>query len=421
MDDNTPTKPTVLLVEDSETFSRLLTLRIRGTVGAEVVRTCNYSDTAALLKAQHQDFDVALLDLCLPDALEGEIVDLCLKYGIPSVIFTGDFSSKTREFIWSKNVVDYVLKEGPYSLDYVVGLIHRMQRNKAIRILVVDDSPSSRKYIKKLLVLHQYEVLEADGGDSALRMLDTISGIKLALVDHYMPGMSGFELVKRIRSLYGADRLAVVGMSSQNDPKLSAQFLKYGANDFLIKPFVSEQLYCRVIQNISLIERFEEIRDMAYTDYLTLLRNRLYLFEFGAELYKRAKRSQARLGLAIIDADHFKNVNDTYGHMAGDAVLKNIANLLKSHFPPPHLTARFGGEEFCVIAPDLEMPLLIELLDQVRIQVQNNPVCYAGASIPITISIGVTQALGNSFEEMLKAADAQLYAAKAAGRNRTLG
>jgi len=408
----------VLVVEDSKTLASMLRDRITSELSLEVSVASTYKEAVRLLDEGAETFDIALIDLKLPDAMNGEILDVVLMYQIPTVVFTSTFSEEMRTLVLSKNVVDYVLKEHLHDLDYVMDLIRRVLRNPDTKILVVDDSKSSRQMMKHLLSLQKYSVIEADNGVHALEQLKAHPDIKLVVTDYVMPEMDGFELVSRIRRRYGKNKLAVIGISTHGSGALSAKFLKKGANDFITKPFLAEEFYCRVNQNIDYLEYVARIEGLTYLDYLTSLWNRRYLFEEGKILYAKLRRIGAPLCLAMIDLDHFKRVNDTFGHDVGDLVLQQTAGLLRGHFGDDAIVARLGGEEFCALFRlGEENPL--QRLEAFRNAVSSTPFRHGAQHFSVTVSIGATSEAGESLEQMISVADKELYLSKMTGRNRT--
>ena len=408
----------VLIVEDSKPMASMLSARITAELPLEVCLASTYAESVALLDEGAESFDMALIDLKLPDALNGEVLDLVLMYKIPTVVFTSTFSDEVRTLVLSKNVVDYVLKDHLHNLDYLVELIRRVLRNHDTKILVVDDSKSSRQMMKHLLTLQRYNVIEAQNGVQALAQLKEHPDVKLVVTDYVMPEMDGFELVSRIRRRYGKNKLAVIGISTHGSGALSAKFLKKGANDFITKPFLAEEFYCRVNQNIDYLEYVARIEGLTFLDYLTTLWNRRYLFEEGKNLYLKLKRRQAHFCLAMIDLDHFKRVNDSFGHDVGDQVLKRTAGLLKEHFSGDAIVARLGGEEFCVLfRHEEEQPT--QRLEEFRNALASQVFSSGSRRFSVTVSIGATSEAGESLERMISAADKQLYLSKMTGRNRT--
>lgn len=412
--------PTILVVEDSKFFANILVRSITETLGFNVVLKSTYAEAVEAIDCCKDDYLVALLDLTLPDAPNGEIVEYATKKGVPCIIFTGGFDGDLRCRFLKWNVVDYILKDSTARLDMLLELLQRIRKNCSIKVLVVDDSRSMREAVGKLLRTHLYQVLEAESGSEALKQLQENPDIKLVVTDYNMPGMNGVELIQTIRESHSKNELAIVGMSAATDPLISVQLIKSGANDFVSKPFQVEEFHCRVGHSIEMLENIELIRDLSYKDPLTRLHNRRYFFENADKFIARAENNGRRTSVAMLDIDFFKKVNDTYGHDAGDAVLERVASLIQSAFPGGAITCRFGGEEFCILlAHDAKEDVLAKF-DQFRQTVEAEETELDGTIIKVTISIGVCSE-PDSIESMLKLADSRLYTAKELGRNRVAG
>ncbi len=408
----------VLLIDDSQAISRLLRARCQDLAGAEAEIAGSLAETRALLAERPERFFVAVVDLNLPDASEGEAVDLVQAYGIPAIVLTANYDEATRERMLDKEVVDYLLKNSLHEIDQVAMLVRRINRNRQVRVLVVDDSRTFRAYLVKLLALHRFQVIEAADGRAALEIVKANPGIELVITDYHMPEMNGLTLVSALRQLYPRSELAIIGLSERGSAALSARLLKNGANDFIHKPFLPEEFYCRVIQNIEQIELIRTIRDVSVRDYLTGLYNRRYLFETGEVLYASAKRRKLNLAAVILDIDHFKRINDTYGHLAGDRVIREIARVLSCGVRQSDLLGRYGGEEFCILLTGLEVDDLKIVLERLRSTVEATRIVHEGNEISATISLGATLDLADSLQAMIERADACLYQAKQGGRNR---
>ncbi|MGE5478279.1 MAG: response regulator [Bacteroidales bacterium] len=252
--------PKALVVEDSRFYQQMIQKGLEERLGFEVLTAQSLAETRAILAAQADQILVALLDLHLPDAPHGEIVDEVARHAIPSIIFTASFSDEARAFVLSRNAVDYVTKDSPGNLDTVFELVRRIDRNANNRILLVDDSRSSRQQLGSLLKLHRFQVVEAANADEALAHLEADAAFCMAIIDYNMPGMSGVDLTRKIRGRFGRHELVVVGISAAGNNVVSARFMKAGANDYLNKPFVPEELFCRIYHNLELVERIASLR-----------------------------------------------------------------------------------------------------------------------------------------------------------------
>ncbi len=407
----------VLLVEDSRFFAATMRERIEDGLHFDVVHAKDLAQARDILE-RDDDFTVALLDLHLPDAPDGEVVDLVLERGIPSIILTADFSDDARDTFWSKRIVDYVVKEGAHNLDYVVSLTDRIHRNASVRVLVADDSRLARAEIGDLLRVHRFEVLEASDGQEAYRMLRQSGNVRMLITDYSMPRMDGFQLTKLARREFGVEDLVIIGVSAMGNNVLSAQFIKNGANDFLVKPFIAEEFYCRINQNLAMQDHIRTIRDYSNRDFLTGLHNRRYLFDVGQKIFAGRCRGDLTLVAAMLDIDHFKTVNDAYGHEAGDKVLKAVSDYLAERFRGSDIVCRFGGEEFCILAVNMVPDEVAAVFEGVRADIAALRVASQGRSVSVTVSVGVCTEGLPTLEDMIREADRLLYEAKDGGRDR---
>jgi PleD family two-component response regulator len=330
----------VLVVDDSRSIRELLGAYIDAIGGFAVEEAATLAQTRDLIGTTPARFFCAALDLTLPDAPNGEVVDLVRAQGIPVVVLTGSMDPSNRQTVLAKGVVDYVVKGHAGEIEQVAYIIGRLRENRVRKVIVVDDSRAFRSYLVELLERYCYRTLQAEHGSEALNVLAEHPDTTLVITDVNMPVMGGFELISAIRRQYRREDLAIIGLSDASKAGLSAALLKAGANDFVAKPFQVEEFYCRVTQNTNMVGYVRQIKDFATRDFLTGAYNRRHLFEMGGKLYASAQRGNIAIATGVIDADHFKHINDTYGHHAGDAALKCIADVLQSSLRQTDVVAR---------------------------------------------------------------------------------
>nr|WP_206009489.1 MULTISPECIES: diguanylate cyclase [unclassified Pseudoalteromonas] len=361
----------------------------------------------------------AVVDFILPDAPSGEAVPCTVNADIPTIVMTGNIDKKTRDTVEKYPIIDYIIKENKQAYQYLEKQLHRLPRNENVKVLVVDDSKSTRRYICSLLVRHKYQIIEAQDGQEALKMLESSPDISVIITDNEMPNMNGDELCSEIRRLYSNDEKAIIGISGSDSVGLSSLFLKNGANDYLHKPFNSEEFYCRLSQNVDMLEQIATIKRQANTDYLTNLPNRRYFFEETNKSLKKIKNKQGSGALAMLDIDHFKIINDTHGHDVGDEVLKGLSICFSKYFKK-YLVARLGGEEFAVYFANADKQEALKRLEGFRYFIEANSQEFSKEKIKFTISIGFADGPVYQIDELLKQADLKLYDAKESGRNKVV-
>ncbi|HLP71210.1 MAG TPA: diguanylate cyclase, partial [Rhizobium sp.] len=230
----------------------------------------------------------------------------------------------------------------------------------------------------------------------------------------------GYELTRRIRRVHTSDRVRIIGISSSADRLLSASFLKAGANDFVYRPFVVEELQCRIGHNVETLSQIRQLRLAAFSDYLTGLRNRRHFFDEGPAIVASCLDRDEPCSMAMLDIDHFKRLNDTYGHEIGDRVLKAVATRLRETLDDTdHMLARLGGEEFGILLVGMDIQQASDFCEMLRHEIADVRVALDDADLGVTASIGVAQVEGQeNFSNYLNAADQFLYLAKRYGRNR---
>lgn len=405
----------ILLIEDSKMVSRVIKSHISQELDVEVVPAYTLAEAKSFLM-QKNEFFAALVDLTLPDAPDGEALDEVLRWNIPAIVMTASFNEDKREELLDRGLVDYIIKDSKTSFTYVVSLLRRLYLNQFISVLVVEDSFTGMQFVSRQLKRCLLNVYEAADGVEALKIMHEHPEIKLVLADYHMPKMNGMELVKALREMKDKEELAIIGISAMNEKSLSARFIKYGANDFLTKPFAPEELQCRINHNLETLELLAKLRDATYRDYLTHLFNRRYLFDKGEKLFRSAKSAGKPITLCTVDIDHFKRINDTHGHHAGDAVLKTFSALFQQHFPDC-ITFRLGGEEFGLVMINVSGELALTRIEQFRQDLKDTSIDL-GYPVYITASFGVTDDIADQIDEMLQIADRLLYQAKQQGRDR---
>jgi diguanylate cyclase (GGDEF)-like protein len=406
----------VLIVEDSKTSMNLMRSLI---TKAKLRPIC----TTSLVEAKHvfsssapEEYLCAVVNFNLPDAPNGEAIDFAIESFLPTIVITGSLDESTRTTILNKSVVDYIPKENAQVYEYLTRLLSRLDKNKKVGVLVVDDSRVSRQSMTALLRRHNFITFEAASAEQGMESLRSHSNIRLAIIDENIPVMSGIQMISELRKTYSKEDLGIIGISSDTTSGLSARFIKSGATDYLYKPYCHEEFFCRIMQNVERLENIATIRRVSNSDYLTGLPNRRHFFTRVAANLKVTPKSQS---LAIIDIDHFKKVNDTYGHDCGDYTLKELAKLVAEYFTD-YTAARFGGEEFCVYFSNTAPEKVLQIMEDFRKAIAHKILTFEKQSLSCTVSIGLTHKSKGGINAMIRLADQHLYIAKNNGRNKVV-
>jgi len=286
-----------------------------------------------------------------------------------------------------------------------------------MKILVIDDSPDALAVARARLACEGHEILYACDGKEGLETAGR-DNPDLVLLDVDMPGMPGFEVCRRLKSEAITSPIPVIFLSGSSGADDKIKGLDLGGVDFVTKPFDAFELCARVRAAL----RTKSLQDLlwkyALIDSLTEVSNRRALDECLKVNWARHLRHEGRLSIIMVDIDHFKKVNDEFGHATGDEVLRRVARLLAAGCRESDTLARYGGEEFVVVAPEIPLQGVTAFAERLRMNISSRPLTAYGRALAVTASFGVADSEGRkSAEELLQTADEALYRAKSAGRN----
>ena len=298
-----------------------------------------------------------------------------------------------------------------------------------MRILVAEDSAVYLRIIGNHLREWGFEMVAANDGREAWRLLRGLDAPKLALLDWVLPGMDGIEICRNIRSQHPSQSYVyTVLLTGKNTKEDFLQAMSAGADDFLAKPFDEMELKARLLAGkrildlqAELVQAQEELRFAATHDELTGIWNRAEILGFLRRELNRANREHKPVGVALMDIDHFKRVNDSLGHVVGDCVLQAVAKQLSSGLRSYDGVGRYGGEEFLLVLPGCDLAAMLARAEGVRKSVAGLIIPTHQGPAKVTVSIGIIQAgFGSELlpQEILQKVDEALYQAKQTGRNR---
>jgi two-component system cell cycle response regulator len=297
-----------------------------------------------------------------------------------------------------------------------------------VKILIADDSIVSRHLLEATLRKWGYEVVVACDGLEALELMQRENAPNLAILDWMMPGMTGLEVCERIRQRAREPYTYILLLTSKSQKEDLIEGMDAGADDYITKPFDQHELKVRlragrrlVDLQAELLSAREALREQATKDSLTHLWNRNSIFDLLCRELARAEREGTPVGVVMIDLDHFKSVNDNYGHFAGDAVLCESARRMQNSIRPYDAIGRYGGEEFLVMLPGCDEQASLNLAERMRKHLAQAQMSLNENAICVTASFGATVAVpGQNWtpESLIRKADEALYLAKRLGRNR---
>ena len=297
-------------------------------------------------------------------------------------------------------------------------------------VLIAEDDPISRRVLESWLRKWNYRVTALENGLDAWSVLQQKDAPQMVILDWMMPGLEGIELCRRVRSQQGGHYKYLLLLTAKGRKEDIVAGLEAGADDYLTKPFDVNELRARMRAGTRILELQDallrvqtELQFESAHDYLTGLWNHGAITGLLQRETQRSSRMGRPLGLMMADLDHFKLINDTYGHQTGDAVLREAAGRMVASVRNYDYVGRYGGEEFLIVLAECTTSDLIATAERMRVCVSGSPIETEFGPIPVTVSIGLaardaTAAVQLTGEDLLRVADTALYRAKTSGRNR---
>ncbi|SFJ10644.1 response regulator receiver modulated diguanylate cyclase [Phyllobacterium sp. CL33Tsu] len=450
----------ILVVDDVPANVKLLEARLTAEYYEVVTATDGY---AAIDICETSNVDVILLDIMMP-GMDGFEVCRRLKSSpatahIPIVLVTAldgekdritgldlgadDFLTKpvndlqllarVKSLVRLKNLTDELRLRVATTRDVGLETILRFPGkdggNKKARVLLIDERLESAERIQSILGVTAVVDVQIDPQTG---FFDAIQGnYDCLVISSNLSDFDPLRICAQLRSLDNTRSLPIILIARPGEETLIRRALELGVNDYVMRPLHPNELLARLRTQLRRKAYHDGLRasvvktyEMAVTDSLTGLHNRLYLETHLATLFKRAVERRRPLSVLMTDIDRFKLINDTHGHDGGDEVLREFAKRLRRNVRGSDLASRYGGEEFFIVMPDTDTSIAAVVAERIRREVASTPfpVNKNAISVPVTISVGIASVLptGDSVSALLKRADDALYDAKAAGRNRVV-
>lgn len=336
---------------------------------------------------------------------------------IPIVVFTGNDSLEARKMMYELGIVDYILKStGKDAIRQNILSFRNEEpvdsRMLNLRYAVLDDNKLDRMIIERIFSM--YKISDVAYFDSADDLLRSDVKYDVYLVDIVLRETTGDKVIVQIKRKRPDS--VVIAVSGIDNVKTVSRVLSTGADDFLTKPFNHQLFLARLKTNIRSYLLLQDLAKMAVTDGLTGLFNRRHIFERLSHEAEKSVRYGSSFSLLMFDIDHFKRINDTYGHQLGDEVLRNVSSSICSSVRNVDIAGRYGGEEFIVILPEIGIEGAALAAERIRCAVES--LTPARDGLVVTISCGAAEYHGEDVGAFVKKADALLYQAKESGRNR---
>jgi diguanylate cyclase (GGDEF)-like protein len=307
------------------------------------------------------------------------------------------------------------------------GLLALCNTHRPMRVLAAEDNPVFQSMLKTMLTRWGYEAVIARDGNEAWNTLEGNDAPRLAVLDWMMPGLDGVEICRRVRRANREPYVYILLLTARTESQDLIDGMDAGADDYLTKPFNAHELRVRIRAGRRILDLQEELlqarealRDQATHDGLTGLLNRTSILEKLDNELSRAARDGSSVSALMVDLDRFKSVNDTHGHLAGDAVLREASSRLRSASRRYDSVGRYGGEEFLVVLPGCEMAAAALQAERLREVIAGTPFRNESRPLAMTCSIGLACSSHCAPEVLIREADDALYQAKANGRNRVV-
>lgn len=444
----------ILIVDDVDTNVRLLEARL----SAEYYTLKSASNgLEAIQMCEKENFDLILCDVMMPvmDGFEAcrRIKSNPKTQHIPVVLLTAldqpadrvqglvagadDFLTKpvndlalitrVRSLLRLKSLLDELRMRADTSRTMGLPTQEYMDYNTKIRgrILLIDDSPMAARIVQRLSTQHDAQ-LESQPDQAIEHIVN--GGLDLVMISLDMGNYDGLRLCAQIRADERLRQFPILILVNADDQQRLLKGIDLGVNDYLLRPIDANEMFARVMTQVrrkryadSLRFAVDSTMEMAIRDALTGVHNRRYFESHMISLHNEAINHARPLTIITFDLDHFKSINDRFGHDVGDEVIKEFAHRIQNNMRSVDLFARMGGEEFSMIMPDTDLNSAMKVAERLRLEISKQAFILSdnSQSLPITVSIGVASVReGESPDDVLKRADLALYSAKSAGRNR---
>jgi two-component system, cell cycle response regulator len=287
-----------------------------------------------------------------------------------------------------------------------------------MRVLAAEDNPVFQSMLRTMLTKWGYTATIARDGMEAWRQLEAADAPRLAVLDWMMPGLDGVEICRRLRSLNREPYIYIILLTARTESEDLIEGMDAGADDYLTKPFNAHELRVRIRAGRRILDLQDALREQATHDGLTGLLNRNSILEKLDEEVGRAARADEPVAVLMADLDRFKSINDTRGHLAGDAVLREAARRLRSTARRYDSVGRYGGEEFLIVLPGCTLADAWRQAERLREAIAGTPFQLDHGGMSVTCSFGLASTENTAPARLVREADEALYRAKAQGRDR---
>jgi len=414
---------TILHLETSMLYKTLIR-EISVELSARYINAASASEAVDILKRENISLILTVMEL-----EEGSSVDFIKALNesefknIPVVVITGNDSLEDRKRMYDLGIVDYILKKSEreqiknnlavFRRDYPVA-----EKMNKLRYAVLDDNKMDRKIIERIFAVN--DITNVAFYDSEKSLVESGENYDVYIIDLVLENTSGDKVIMKLREKDPGS--VVIAVSGIDNVKTVSRVLSIGADDYLTKPFNYELFIARLKTNIrafmlmqELRKKKEELEKMAVTDSLTALFNRRHIYDRLRQEAEKVERYSSKFSILMFDIDFFKRINDLHGHQFGDIVLRKVADAIKQSIRNVDIAGRYGGEEFLIILPEIQIKGAVTVAERIRSTVEKTDTGVP--DLKVTVSGGAAEYLNGDVEELVKKADKLMYEAKESGRN----
>ncbi|TQR31899.1 diguanylate cyclase response regulator [Campylobacter sp. MIT 99-7217] len=409
-------KEKILVVDDNKMLCKLLAKKISNSLKLEVEIAFSFEEAKTLIEEEH--FFMCFVDLCLPDAPHGEIVDFVLGKSLPSVVLTAMNDEKIRQNFVSKDILDYIFKESDTCIDEIIAVAENLITFQKRKVILAMSKLPERNEVKRNLSLRLFNVLVAAHGEEALNYLEDNVDTGLIICDANMPVVDGIGVLEAVRSKYAKTEIGVILLGEKNDAQES-KALRIGANDFIIKPFSKELFNARLNKVLKDMKDLQLISSLTDLDSLSGLKNSNALMSELKDYLREIQDRDEEFALAFLDIDNLGSINEEYGFDVGNELIKTSAKIITNNIKGKDLAGHFDSTKICILLKNISNEKALKIFSLIRVEIKQNSILVALDELFYTASIGVC--FGKSKDDinvLMKKADDALKLAKNNGKDR---
>lgn len=408
-------KSKILIVDDNKMLGKLLAKKIQATLNYEVDVAFDFAQAKEL---SISDYFLSFIDLCLPDAPNGEAVDFMLEKKCPTIVLTASTDKTTKDNFMDKDILDYICKESDSCVDHIINSIINLKRYEKTKVILAMSKLNERNEIKKYLTQRFFNVLGAAHGEEALNYLEQNSDVKLIICDAKMPVIDGVQLLSRVREQYTSDDLGMIILGDKDDG-LEVDMLKNNANDYLIKPINKELFNFCVNRCLVFMDNVKFLNSYSHLDFVSGVKNNDALMEDFENYLNEISSKDEEFAFAFLDIDNLKTINDEYGYNIGNEVIRICAKEITDEIKGKDIVGRYSSEKFCIILKNINQERAIKIFSRIRVNIKNIGVLANLDELFFTASIGIVFANSKSSKkDLIEKAEKTLSLAKSNGKNR---